>query len=84
MSRLRSDPEWYEALRSSYEGFVEDDDPFSSVATERIVYDFVTPEHISPRAAVLDPDGLEAAVDRQGYFGWNVPGWEERLRKSEL
>ncbi len=81
LARLRREPALYEALRSGYAGFVDGKDTFSMVTTERIVYDFVTPGHISPRAAVLDPDSLEAAVDRQGYFGWNVPGWEDRLKK---
>lgn len=79
--KLRRDPVLFEALRASYAGFVDDEDTFSMVTTERIVYDFVTPGHVSPRASVLDPSSLEAAVDRQGYFGWNVPGWEDRLKK---
>jgi hypothetical protein len=51
------------------------------VTTERVVYDFITPGHISPRASVLMPGTLEYEVDRQGYFGWNVPGWDKDLYK---
>ena len=65
VAKLRRDPAIYDALRASYATFVDDDDTFSMVTTERIVYDYVTPGHVSPMAAVLDPKSLEAAVDRQ-------------------
>ena len=83
IARLRRDPAVYEPLRAGYSGFVDDEGTFSMVTTERIIYDFVTLGRESPRAAVLDPGSLEAAVDRQGYSGWNMPGLEERLSKAE-
>ena len=56
-------------------------DTFSMVTTERVVYDFITPGHISPKASVLIPGTLEHKVDKQGYHGWNVPGWDRDLYK---
>ena len=70
-------PERRATLLASYEGFV-DDCAYSMVTTERVVFDFVTPGHVSPPPAVLTPGSLEAAVDAQGYYGWSVPGWEKR------
>jgi hypothetical protein len=64
-------------LLESYAGFA-DGQSFSMVATERVVFDFVTPGHVSPEPAVLQAGTLEALVDAQGYTGWWVPGWEKR------
>jgi hypothetical protein len=64
-------------LLESYAGFV-DDATYSMVTTERVVFDFVTPGHISPQPAVLAEGTLESLVDAQGYTGWWVPGWEKR------
>ena len=55
---------------------------FSLVTTERVVYDYTRGDQSSPRPAVLEPGSLEAAVDRQGYRGWNLPGWEMRAGGS--
>ena len=75
--QLRNDPALYKTLRRpSYETFVADDDTFSMVTTERVIYDYITPGHISPKASVLTPGTLEDQVDKQGYKGWNVPGWD--------
>jgi EthD domain len=54
---------------------------FSMVVTERVVYDYTLGDGSSPRPAVLDPDSLEAHVDAQRYEGWNVPGWERRMKE---
>lgn len=78
VARLRRDPALHDTLRAGYATFVDDEDTFSMVTTERIIYDYVTPGHISPMAAVLDPNSLEAAVDRQGYGGWSIPGWDRK------
>ena len=40
---------------------------YSMVTTERVVFDFVTPGHVSPRPAVLQAGTLEALIDAQGY-----------------
>ena len=64
-------------LLESYAGFV-DDATYSMVTTERVVFDFVTPGHISPQPAVLTEGTLESLVDAQGYTGWWMPGWEKR------
>ncbi len=79
LAKLRHDPALYDALRASYETFVDADDTFSMVTTERVIYDYITPGHISPKASILIPGTLEYAVDKQGYFGWNVPGWDKGL-----
>ena len=79
LSVLRRDPVLHRALRESYDGFVDPDDTFAMVTTERVVYDFITPGHISPKASVLIPGTLEHQVDKQGYTGWNVPGWDKGL-----
>lgn len=79
VAMLRKDPGLYRALRAGYDTFVTDDDTFSMVTTERVVYDFITPGHVSPKASVLIPGTLEYEVDRQGYKGWNVPRWDEGL-----
>jgi hypothetical protein len=79
LAKLRQDPKLYPALRSNYETFVADDDTFSMVTTERVIYDFITPGHVSPKASVLIPGTLEYLVDKQGYKGWNVPGWDKDL-----
>jgi hypothetical protein len=68
-------------LLDSYAGFV-DDGTYSMLTTERVVFDFVTPGHISPQPAVLKEGTLEASVDAQGYTGWWVPGWEQRMGAS--
>lgn len=79
VASLRRDPALYKALRESYRRFVDDEDTFSMVTTERVVYDYITPGHISPKASVLIPGTLEYEVDKQGYSGWNVPGWDKDL-----
>lgn len=71
------DPARRAALLASYAGFA-DERTYSMVTTERVVFDFVTPGHISPRPAVLQAGSLEALVDAQGYAGWWLPGWEKR------
>ena len=76
-----SDPERRAALLESYAGFA-DEQTYSMVTTERVVFDWVTPGHISPPPAVLQEGTLEAAIDAQGYTGWNVPGWEKRARQN--
>ncbi len=79
LAKLREDPALYQALKASYDTFVADDDTFSMVTTERVIYDYITPGHISPKPSVLMPGTLEAAVDKQGYRGWNIPGWDKDL-----
>ena len=64
------------------EAILSDDSPvdpagsFSMVTTERVIYDYTRGAESSPVPAVLEPDSLEAAIDGQGYRGWNVPGGE--------
>ena len=55
---------------------------FSLVTSERVVYDYTRGADSSPPPAVVDPGSLEAAVDAQGYGGWNVPGWERRAKEG--
>jgi hypothetical protein len=79
VAKLRNDPTIYQALKASYDSFVAGDDTFSMVTTERVIYDYITPGRISPRPSVLIPGTLEAQVDKHGYKGWNVPGWDKDL-----
>ncbi len=81
VTRLRRDPDVHKALRASYETFVTDEDTFSMVTTERVICDYITPGHITPTPAVLIPGTLEHAIDKQGYKGWDIPGWDEGLYK---
>jgi hypothetical protein len=37
---------------------------------------------VSPPPAALQEGALEAAVNAHGYYGWNVPGWEERALQT--
>lgn len=43
------------------------------VTTERAVFDYTDPLRPSLRASVYDPASLEAAIDAQGYRGFDVP-----------
>jgi EthD domain len=79
LATLRRAPALCKVLRDGYDTFVAEDDTFSMVTTERVVYDFITPDHTSPRASVLIPGTLEYEVDNQGYHGWNIPGWDKEL-----
>jgi hypothetical protein len=81
LGSLRRDPALYQWLQASYDTFVDPEDTFSMVTTERVIYDFITPGRVSPKASVLIPGTLEYEVDRQGYSGWNVPGWDRDLYK---
>jgi len=78
-----SDPQRRATLLESYAGLV-DDGAYSMVTTERVVFDFVTPGHISPQPAVLKEGTLEAIVDAQGYTGWWVPGWDKRAHTTPV
>jgi hypothetical protein len=75
-------PQAREVLLQSYAAFA-DSQSYSMVTTERVVFDFVTPGHISAQPAVLQDGSLEAAVDAQGYIGWQVPGWEKLVQHEE-
>jgi hypothetical protein len=77
------DAERRAALLASYAGFVGDE-TYSMVTTERVVFDFVTPGHVSPQPAVLQAGTLESLVDAQGYTGWWVPGWEKRTAGTPI
>ena len=66
----------------SEDGPVDPVGSFSLVVTERVVYDYARGSGKSPLPAVLDPHSLEAAIDGQGYRGWNVPGGERREEGS--
>jgi len=70
-------------LRESYAAFA-DDTSYSMVTTERVVFDFATAGHVSPRPAVLQAGTIEALVDAQGYTGWWVPGWEKRASATPV
>ena len=73
LARLRRDTNMYEAIRRSENDFVDPEGSFSMVTTERVIFDYTLGERSSPRAAILNPCSLEAAVFRQGLRGWNHP-----------
>jgi EthD domain len=77
------DAERRAGLLESYAGFVGDG-AYSMVTTERVVFDFVTPGHVTPQPAILREGTLEAIVDAQGYTGWWVPGWDRRTRTTPV
>ncbi len=73
LAQMRRNPAIYDAIIGGMAEFVDMENSFSMVTTERVVYDFVTPSELSPPPAVLNPDSLEARVVAQGYRGWNIP-----------
>lgn len=73
LTQMRHNAAIYDAIRGGMAEFVDMENSFSMVTTERVVYDFVTPTELSPPPAVLNPDSLEARVVAQGYRGWNIP-----------
>jgi hypothetical protein len=73
VARLRNDPQALAAIRSSEAGTIDAENSISMVVHERVVFDFVTPNELSPRPAVLNPNSLEASIDRQGYQPWVLP-----------
>ncbi len=73
LGRLGRSRDWRASLLASEAEFIDPDGTFSMVTTERVVYDYTLEEGGSPRAAVLDPASLEAAIFAQGLSGWNIP-----------
>jgi hypothetical protein len=82
VSRVGGEAGLRDALLGSYREFVEREGTFSMVVTERVVYDYTRAAGSSPPPAVLAEGSLEAAIDRQQYRGWNVPGWESRVEAA--
>lgn len=72
VARLRDDSRPFNAIRSTESGLIDASASISMVVSERVVWDFVTTEELSPRPAILNPDSLEAAIDRQGYQPWEL------------
>lgn len=70
---LRGDSGAWDAIVGSDRRLTAESGSFSMVTTERVVFDYVTPGHLSPLPAVLTPGTLEAMIDAQGYSGFNVP-----------
>ena len=73
LARIREDPALVDLMRRRMAPLIDESGSFSMVTTERVVFDFVTPDERSPAAAILNPDSLEAHIDAQGYRDWNVP-----------
>jgi hypothetical protein len=72
VARLRSDSRAFDAIRSTESRLIDASGSISMVVNERVVWDFVTTGELSPRPAILNPDSLEAAIDRQGYQPWEL------------
>jgi hypothetical protein len=68
LSLLRGDPELSASIRASEERFLDVERTYSLVLYERVVLDVTQPG--SRRAAVLDPESLEASVVGQGARPW--------------
>ena len=64
--RLGSDPDLGELIGGSLANFVDVKCSYSMFVNERVAFDFVTPEELSPMPAVLDPNSLEARVFKTG------------------
>jgi hypothetical protein len=71
--RLRRQGEIFDGITSNEQGYVDAAGSISMVVNERVVWDFVTPGETTPRPAVLDPETLEAYIDRQGYGDFDKP-----------
>jgi hypothetical protein len=80
IARLRTDPQAFEAIRSSDAGLIDAEGSISMVVHERVVFDFVTPGELSPPPAIFNPDSLEAAIDRQGHQPWILQRTAEALK----
>jgi hypothetical protein len=70
--RMRTDTIARDAIRTSENGLIDAEESISMVVHERVVFDFVTPGESNPLPAILNPDSLEAAIDRQGYKTWEL------------
>ena len=73
LARFREDRALVDLIRTRMAPLIDESGTFSMVTTERVVFDFVTPEERSPAPAILQPASLEARIDAQGYSGWNIP-----------
>lgn len=81
--RLCEDAEIHGRLLEAGEGLLDTAGSFSIVATERVVFDFVTPGEISPTPAIQDPESLESRAIAQGFRGWNVPAAPADLLEND-
>jgi hypothetical protein len=73
LARLREDRTSLDAFRFSEAGVIDAADSISMVVVERVVWDYVTQGEMSPPPSILNPNSLEAAIDRQGYRPWELP-----------
>jgi EthD domain len=72
VARLRTDPRTLDAIRSTEAGLIDVGGSISMMVKERVVWDFVTAGELSPSPSILNPNSLEAAIDRQGYQPWEL------------
>ena len=73
LARFHEDKKLVDLMRTRMAPLIDESDSFSMVATERVVFDFVTPQEMTPAPAILNPDSLEARIGSQGYRDWNIP-----------
>ena len=73
VARLRKNRESLDAFRASEADVIDAAGSISMAVVERVVFDYVTPGEMSPPPSILNPDSLEAAIDRQGYRPWELP-----------
>jgi hypothetical protein len=69
---LRTDAHALDAIRSTEAGLIDAGASISMVVNERVVWDYVTAGELSPSPSILNPNSLEAAIDRQGYQPWEL------------
>lgn len=72
LRRLADDPGAMRRIRASESALISEQDTFSMVVKERVVFDNTVPGKESPMPAVLRPGSLEALIDAQGYGDWST------------
>ena len=82
LALIRRDTEVYDAILGSERHFVQAEGSISMVVNERVVWDFVTLNELSPQPAILNPASLEAAIDRQGYVFFDKPAPVDSLHEA--
>lgn len=70
---FRQSESLYKAISQSEAGYVDLNDCFSMVTTERVIYDYTLGDKSSPQSAVLQKGSLEAQIYAQGLADWHIP-----------
>lgn len=73
LGMLSRDRDVRAALAAGEKGMVNAPESISMLVCERLLWDFVTPGEQTPQPAILNPESLEALIDRQGYRDFDKP-----------